>query len=168
VNSEFDYFSPSAAEINPIGCGRRTLWKGGKSSSASTNTTTTSSIVDNTSNTSTVNDSWTTQETINDTTNLDKRQVVDGNGIGISSDSATVTINDTSGDNYKALLATTERLALQTENTLQKNLDVVSEMSAGVSSAYADASANATANKPILIGGLVVLGLVAVSAFGKH
>lgn len=167
MNPEVDYFSPSAAEINPVGCGIRTCWKGGSSSSASTNMTSTSSTVDNTSNTSTVNDNWTTETTSNQTTNLDKRQVVDGQGVGISSDSATVTINDTSGDNYKALLAATERLATQTQQTLQKNLDVVSQMSSGVSAAYADASSNATANKPILIGGLVVLGLVAVSAYGK-
>lgn len=27
---EFDYFTPSTAELNPCGCGRRTYWKGGK------------------------------------------------------------------------------------------------------------------------------------------
>jgi hypothetical protein len=164
---DFDYFSPSTAEINPCGCGRRTYWKGGKSSSSSSTSTATSSTVSNLTNTSTVNNSSTSSDTTNTTNNLDKRMVVDGSGIGLSSDSANVTINDVSADNFKALLATTEKLAAQTDATLQKNIDVVSQMSAGIGAAYQDASDKATGNKPILIGGLVVLGLVAVSAYGK-
>lgn len=170
MRNDFDYFSPSTAEIAPPCCGRRSLWKGGSSSSSSSseNRTDTTNTTQNTTNTSTQNQSWITETTNNTTNNLDKRQVVDANGIGISSDSAAVTINETSAENFRALLATTEKLALQTEATLQKNLDVVSSMSSGVQAAYQDASSNATANKPILIGGLVVLGLVAVTAFGKH
>lgn len=73
-----EYYSPDSRELNPVCCGRRLLFKGGsKSSSANTTTTNTT----------------------------DKRMVVD-NGLGISSDSSTVTVNMVDADIVKAALDT--------------------------------------------------------------
>ena len=59
-----DYITPSHDEINPVKPWGRTCWKGSKSSTSNAT----------------------------ETNNVDKRQVVD-NGVGVSSDSSTVTVN---------------------------------------------------------------------------
>lgn len=75
----YEYFSPDGRELNALPCGRRLLFKGGSSKSSSSNTTTTNTT--------------------------DKRMVVD-NGLGISSDSSTVTVNMVDTDIVKAALDT--------------------------------------------------------------
>lgn len=75
----FDYIAPSREEINPVQAGRRTCWKGSQSQSSSSTATTTQ--------------------------NTDKRQVVD-NGVGVSSDSSTVTVNVLDEGIVKAALDT--------------------------------------------------------------
>lgn len=112
------------------------------------------------------------------TTNVDKRQVVDNGAIGVSSDSSTVNVsmldngavnhaidlvnNAGAGalDAYKALLATTLALESKNTDTLKANTDLASKLVD--KPVQADASNNA-----LKVGGLLIVGMAALSHFGK-
>lgn len=84
----------------PIGLLRLAL--GGDSSSSSSNTT--------------------------QTTNIDKRQVVDAGGIGVSSDSSTVTVNALDGDIVKAALDTVKAADATAGEGFSKLLDLAGKV----------------------------------------
>lgn len=84
------------------------------------------------------------------TQNTDKRQVVDGGSVGVSSDSSTVNVNTTDHgavnaamtmagnteagalDAYKALLAATVQLAGASTKTIQANSDLAGQLAGTV------------------------------------
>lgn len=117
------------------------------------------------------------------TTNTDKRQVVDGGAVGISSDQSTVTFNQqttdqgsvnagrdvalagiaTNATNVDHLLAAAEKLFTQQQNALDMNANLTKSLAATAQAAYADASSNAQGNKPIVYAVVAVIGIAMVS-----
>mgnify|MGYP001562794894 CR=1 FL=1 len=147
-----EYIDCSYEQRNPCVAGRRTLWKGGGGNSTSSNATTTS--------------------------NTDKRQVVDGSSIGVSSDMSTVNVSVTDGDavktsidltrdvaagaldGYRALLAATVALGSKTDSMQQTNSDLAATL------AKSPPKEQET-NSALKYGLLAVGGLMAFSLFGK-
>lgn len=147
-----EYLGGSHEELNPCQAGRRTLWKGGSSSSSNSSSTS--------------------------TTNTDKRQVVDNQSIGVSSDSSTVNVyadqpeavnksidlvaavGEGALEGYRALLAATVALASSSEKTLQANTDLANTLASQPEKA-------ATATNTMKYGLIAVAGLAAWSLFGK-
>lgn len=118
----------------------------------------------------------------NTTTNsTDRRQVVDGGSVGVSSDSSTVTVNSldagaiaagtnvalasvaTNATNVDHLLAAADKLFTQQQNALDLNANLTKSLAATAQQAYADASANAQGNKPIVYAVVAVIGIAMVS-----
>lgn len=134
------------------------LFGGGDSSSSSTNTT---------------------------TNNTDRRQVVDGGSVGVSSDSSTVNVSSidagavqagtnvalagisTNATNVDHLLAAADKLFSQQQNALDANVQLTKSLASTAQAAYADASANAQGNKPIVYAVVAVIGIAAVTYLGK-
>ena len=121
------------------------------------------------------------------TNNLDKRQVVDGGAVGISSDQSTVTFNQQTLDagaiqagasvalagissnatNVDHLLAAANKLFTQQQNALDMNTQLTKSLASTAQAAYADAAANAQGNKPIVYAVVAVIGIAMVSMAKK-
>ncbi|AXS79859.1 hypothetical protein [Dechloromonas sp. HYN0024] len=69
--------------------------------------------------------------TTTDTTNVDKRQVINSGGVGVATDSSPITISNNSSDpqNYAALLAVTDHLAMGALAMTAANMDYVTQAS---------------------------------------
>ena len=111
------------------------------------------------------------------TSNLDKRQVVDGNAIGVSSDTSTVHVSvlddgavrgairlaENSGagfvDAYKALLSVTLALDSKNSDVATANNELAAKL--------ADAPDVAGLSEPMKLGGLVLLGILALAFLRK-
>ena len=121
--------------------------------------------------------------TSSNTTNTDKRLVVDNGSMGISADNSTVTVTDqgaikqagaiattaltTNSTNFTTLMDTAKVLAAGAADALKANVALAGQLSTTTQSAYADAAAQASGNKNLVYAGMAVLGLAAVSYFGK-
>lgn len=115
------------------------------------------------------------------TTNLDKRQVVDNGGLGVSSDSSTVTVNtlDNGAINQAIDLSKTGTTqaytgldhllgfaseVLKLENNSQQ---LISQSAANVGDAYKTAQDMTSGNRMLVAGGLILAGIVALNAMKK-
>ena len=134
------------------------LFGGGDSSSSSTNTT---------------------------TNNTDRRQVVDGGSVGVSSDSSTVNVTSldagaiaagtnvalasvaSNSTNVDHLLAAADKLFAQQQAALDMNTNLTKSLASTTQAAYQDAAANAQGNKPIMYAVIAVIGIAAVNFMGK-
>lgn len=121
------------------------------------------------------------------TFNTDRRQVVDGQSLGISGDGNATHVNIQTSDmgaisaakdvalagiannstNTEHLFAAAEMLFKQTANTLDHNVDLAGKLAGTAQQAYSDAAAQATGNKSLILVGLAIVGIAAVKAFGK-
>ena len=115
------------------------------------------------------------------TTNVDKRLVVDNGGVGVSSDSSTVTVNtldngaitqaiDLSKTSTKAAYSGLDSLlgfansVLNLEANSQK---LISQSAANIGDAYKTAQDMSSGNRMLVAGGLVLAGIVALNALKK-
>ena len=116
------------------------------------------------------------------TQNTDKRMVTDGGSVGISSDSSTVNFTSldagsiksgenialagisTNATNVDHLLAAADKLFSQQQNALDANVQLTKSLASTAQAAYADASANAQGNKPIVYAVVAVIGIAMVSS----
>ena len=116
------------------------------------------------------------------TQNTDKRMVTDGGSVGISSDSSTVNFTSldagsiksgenialagisTNATNVDHLLAAADKLFTQQQNALDANTKLTASLASTAQAAYADASANAQGNKPIVYAVVAVIGIAMVSS----
>lgn len=148
----YDYMGGSHDELNPCKAGRRTLWKGSKSESSNEANTT--------------------------TTNTDKRQVVDNQSVGVSSDSSTVTVYATDDgavkqaidltggvaqgalDGYRALLAATVALASKQGDMQATNSSLANSLATPIIK-------NKDDGDNLKYGLIAVAGLAAFSFLGK-
>lgn len=120
-----------------------------------------------------------TQQTT--TTNVDKRQVVDNGGVGVSSDSSNVTINTLDSGAINGAIdlsksSTTQAYTgldhllgfanqvLALENNSQK---LISQSAANVGDAYKTAQDMSSGNRMLVAGGLILAGIVALNALKK-
>lgn len=122
------------------------------------------------------------------TQNTDKRMVLDGSSVGVSADGGSaVTINNTSTDqgaikgagdialaaigsnstNFDHLLATADHLMTQQQSALDANTSLTRDLAGTAQTAYADAAAQASGNKNLILMGMAVVGVVAFTALGK-
>lgn len=149
----YEYAGGSHEELNPCAAGRRTYWKGGKSQSSNEANTT--------------------------TTNTDKRQVVDNQSVGVSSDSSTVTVYATDNgavdkaieltggvaagalDGYRALLAATVALASKQDGMQSANSDLASSLAKPITKTV-------DGGNSLKYGLIAVAGLAAFSFLGKN
>lgn len=113
----------------------------------------------------------TTQTT---TQNTDKRQVVDGNSVGVSSDSSTVNVTSTDHAAVAAAFDLAKVSSAQTADTISKalqfasdNLKLASASAAGVGDAYKTANNLSSGQTYLIAGVLAVAGIVAIKSFGK-
>lgn len=117
------------------------------------------------------------------TQNVDRRVVADNQATAISSDASTINITatdsgavnaaidlaktgtDAASQNYLALLGLTEGILVETSKVIDKNASAAAD-------AYTKAQSSVTGatddRKLLMIGALLVGGVVAVKAFGKH
>lgn len=121
-----------------------------------------------------------------ETTNTDKRLVVDGNSIGVSADGgSSVTVNtsdkgaiegagkvalaaiSSNSTNYTHLLSTADHLLTQQSKANAANIELTGKLAATAQTAYADAAAQASGNKNLILAGMAVVAIVAFKAFGK-
>ena len=70
-------------------------------------------------------------------------------------------------DALKANIGLTSLLAENAQKDLAQNYSLVAELAKSTKNAYGDATAQATGNKQILMVGLAVIGIAAVTIFGK-
>lgn len=112
------------------------------------------------------------------TTNLDKRQVVDNGGLGVSSDSSTVTVTmlDNGAINQAIDLSKTSTTAAYTGLdhllgfansvlTLESNSQkLISQSAANVGDAYKTAQDMSSGNRMLVAGGLILAGIVALNS----
>jgi hypothetical protein len=158
-------FSSLGGMLNPFGGGGG----GGGSSFSSGGIGSESGTTKDTGNTNTTSTSTSTV-----TTNTDKRLVINSGAVGVSTDTAPVTVNNSSVDpqNYQALLAVTDHLASGTLMLMAANMDAANQVN-GITSADGSTSSTATSttfkefytnNKA---GVLVAVALVAYFALRK-
>lgn len=127
------------------------------------------------------------------TVNKDARQVLDGGAVGISGDGNSLGISSTTNNdihtvdstsiaagrdialssiannstNTEHLLAASELLFSQIGKSVQSSMDLTKSLSSTASAAFSDATAQATGNKQLMMVGLAVIGLAAVTMAGK-
>jgi hypothetical protein len=123
------------------------------------------------------------------TTQVDKRLVTGQGSIGLSSDITgnqnTVTVNTLDqgivnhaidltnsvtaigGDNYKALLGTTQTLLGQALDSVKLNTQLAGSLSTGAQQLTAQVASAANPNQPFIIAGVVVAIVFAIRTFGK-
>ena len=119
------------------------------------------------------------------TNSTDRRQVVDGGSVGVSSDSSTVNVTSldqgaiqagtnvalagiaSNATNVDHLLAAADKLFTQQQNALDMNTQLPKSLASTAQAAYADASANAQGNKPIVYAVVAVIGIAMVSMAKK-
>lgn len=120
----------------------------------------------------------------NQTSNVDKRQVVDGQGIGVSSDSSTVSVTNNSldgnaigkafdfassndiaaGKSVEQVLNLAGHFLDTGAQLLDKQSAVLNQQGQMVAAAYQDAKGQTQDNKYLIAGALAVVGVVAVSS----
>lgn len=119
------------------------------------------------------------QTTNTTTNNTDKRTVADGSASVASVDGSHNVVNITdngavgmalnaNAHNTDTLLATAEHLLGNQQKIQDSNLALVGQLNNSAMAAYADASSQASGNKPLILAGIVVMGVVAFHSFGKH
>lgn len=120
------------------------------------------------------------------TNNVDRRQVVDGSGIGVSGDSSgSINISSidagavkagesvalaaigTNATNVNSLLTAAELLFKGTTDIVKANNDLARSLTSSTQQAYAGAAEQAQGNKNLVLAGLAVVGIAAVSALRK-
>ena len=127
-------------------------------------------------------------ETSTTTENIDKRQVVDTGSIGVSSDQSTVNVNasytdggavskaidlatvgtESTGKNVAEVLGfARDALKVAGEN-IKGTQQAFATATEKVSSAYSTVEEMSTGQRLLIAGGLAVVGVVAVKAFGKN
>lgn len=118
------------------------------------------------------------------TTNVDRRQVVGEGGLGVSSDSSTITVNQLdggaiarafdygnivakgSGDVATGLIKTAQEVFAKSYDALQKDREFVQTAGNQVVKAYDDAKGDGTQKFLIGIGVVAAVSVVAVAAMG--
>lgn len=135
---------------------------GGDSSSSSTQQTTVNnydqrSITDARSETTSTT---TNTSTTNNITSLDPGAIDAGKSIAL----AGIANNSTNTDH---LLAVADSLFAKTSDLMTTNTKLAATLASGANQAYADATSQATGNKNIVYAGLAVVGLAAMTFFGK-
>lgn len=124
--------------------------------------------------------------TTTSTQNTDKRMVLDGSSVGVSADGGSaVTINTSdqgaikgasdialasigsNSTNLDHLLATADHLFTQQQSALDANTNLTRDLAGTAQTAYADAAAQASGNKNLILMGMAVVGVVAFTALGK-
>lgn len=120
------------------------------------------------------------------TQNTDKRMVLDGQSVGVSADGGSnVTINtsdqgaiqgagkialasiSSNSTNVDHLLATADHLFTQQQAALDANTTLTRDLAGTAQTAYADAAAQSSGNKNLILMGMAVVGVVAFQALGK-
>lgn len=120
------------------------------------------------------------------TQNTDKRMVLDGQSVGVSADGGSNVVINTSDQgaikgasdialgaitsnstNVDHLLATADHLFTQQQAALDANTTLTKDLAGTAQTAYADASAQASGNKNLILMGMAVVGVVAFAALGK-
>lgn len=124
------------------------------------------------------------------TSNTDKRMVLDGASIGVSADGGSnVTVYKTvnsidagavqaganvalsalssNSTNLDHLLATADHLLTQQQKSLDANVKLTGELAGTAQTAYADAAAQSSGNKNLILAGMAVVGIVAFTALKK-
>lgn len=135
-------------QVNTSTSSSNSLANSGNTSTSSTNTAT-----DN-SNRSTVSNTNTT------VTSVDSGSVLSGEKIAL----AGLSNNNT---NTALVLALADNLFKGTQSTMQANVSLARDLASGASSAYSDATSQASGTKNIVMVGLAVVGLAAAMAFTK-
>lgn len=126
----------------------------------------------------------TTQSTTN---NTDKRQVLDGGAVGVSNDGGgtiSLALTDqgavrggldtanralaSNATNFEHLLSAADALYSKTQSSLDANVKLAGTLAGTAQTAYADAANQASGNKSLIMVAIVVVGVVAALAFGKH
>ena len=119
------------------------------------------------------------------TENVDRRQVVDNQSVGVSSDSSTVYVTPTdlgsvraafefagknsedAQNNVNTILGIADRVFVSAFKTLDKTQEVTRESARGVAVAYEGARGAGNEKTMLTIAALAVVGLVAVKVWGK-
>jgi hypothetical protein len=106
------------------------------------------------------------------TQNTDRRQVVDNGGVGISSDTSTVSVTLTDRDAVKQaidLSKTSSELAYQNLSALlgfaKDGLALADKNAGAVADAFKTASEISSGQKMLVTGGLLIAGIVAIKSF---
>lgn len=119
-------------------------------------------------------DSSSSSSSSNSTTtqNTDRRQVVDNGGIGISSDTSTVSVTLTDRDAVKQaidLSKTSSELSYKNLSALlgfaSQGLELANKNAGAVGDAFKTASEISSGQKMLVTGGLLIAGLVAIKTF---
>ena len=127
-----------------------------------------------------------TTSTATTTNNTDKRLVVDGGSYGISADGGSVVNLQTSdmgaiagagqvalsalannATNLDHLLSAADRLFAKQAETQAASVKLTQALAGTAQTAYADAAAQASGNKNLILAALAVVGVVGLSAFKK-
>lgn len=106
------------------------------------------------------------------TQNTDRRQVVDNGGVGISSDTSTVSVTLTDRDAVKQaidLSKTSSELAYGNLSQLlgfaKQGLELANKNAGAVGDAFKTAAEISSGQKMLVTGGLLIAGLVAIKTF---
>jgi len=126
---------------------------GGGDSSSSSSQSTTTSYTDSRS----VNDSHAQTNSNNTTINTVDPGAIDLSKLAVSSNAA----------NVKSLLDASAMLFGKTAELVQQSNALTGQLAGDVKAAYADSAKQASGNKNLVYAGLAVVGIAAVSYFGK-
>lgn len=141
---------------------------GGDSSSASTQTTTynvSDSRQVHSTDSRSYSDSRVDSRSYRDSGNTNIT-TLDGGAITAARD-VSLRALDSNATNTAVLFAAADRLFGRGAEILSANMQLTADLSQTAANAYEGATAQATGNKTMLLGGLAVVGVVAVMAMGK-
>lgn len=91
---------------------------------------------------------------------------IDAGAVALAKDIGTTALT-TNASNTDHLLSVADKLFSQQDAALKASTDLTKSLAGTAASAYADASAQSSGNKNLILAGMAVVGLAAVSMFGK-